>query len=77
MGRETGANKWLKWALIEAAWSHINWCPNGRLAKVYEAAYRRKRDKKKAIKIVARKLVNIVWAVWTYEKEFTMIPDKA
>lgn len=31
-----------------------------------------KKDEKKAIEIVARKLVNIVWAVWTYEKEFTM-----
>ena len=29
------------------------------------------------IKIVARKLVNIVWAVWTYQEEFKMIPDKA
>jgi transposase len=76
MGRETRANRWLKWALIEAAWSHVNWCPDGRLAKTFENAYRRKRDKKKAIKIVARKLVNIVWAVWTYEKEFTVIPDK-
>lgn len=77
IGREVKANRWLKWALIEAAWSHINWCPNGRLAKVYEDALRRKRDKRKAIKIVARKLVNIVWAVWTYEKEFKMIPDEA
>jgi transposase len=72
MGRETRANMWLKCALIEAAWSHINWCPDGRLAKVFENACRRKKDKKKAIKIVARKLVNIIWAVWTYEKEFTM-----
>lgn len=72
MGREVRANRWLKWALIEAAWSHINWCPDGRLAKVFENACRRKKDKKKAIKIVARKLVNVIWAVWTYEKEFTM-----
>jgi transposase len=77
MGRETKANRWLKWLFIEAAWSHINWCPNGRLAKVFENAYRRKRDKRKAIKIVARKLVNVVWAVWTYGKDFKMIPDKA
>jgi len=77
MGRETRANRWLKWALIEATWSHVNWCPEGRLAKTFENAYRRKRDKKKAIKIVARKLVNVVWAVWTHGKEFTMIPDKA
>lgn len=56
--------------MIEAAWSHVRFCPEGRLAKVFQEAYRRKRDKKKAIKIVARKLVNVVWAVWTREKEF-------
>lgn len=72
MGRETRANKWLKWALIEASWSHVNWCPDGRLAGLYRKACDRKRNKKKAIKIVARKLVNVIWAVWTYEKEFMM-----
>lgn len=77
LGREVKANKWLKWLFIEAAWSHVNWCPNGRLAKAFEDACRRKRDKKKAIKIVARKLVNLVWAVWTHGEEFKMIPDKA
>ena len=76
LGRETRANRWLKWALIEAAWSHINWYPNGRLTKVFRDACRRKREKCKAIKIVARKLVNMVWAVWTYGKEFTMNPDE-
>ena len=70
MGREIRGNKWLKWILIEAAWSHIRFCPNGRLARIYRKAYERKKDKKKAIKIVARKLVNIIWAVWTYEREF-------
>jgi hypothetical protein len=52
--------------LIEASWSHLRLCPNGRLARVFEKAYKRKKDKKKAIKIVARKLVNIIWAVWKY-----------
>jgi len=70
LGKETKGNRWLKCVLIEAAWAHLRFCPEGRLAKVFEDAYRRKRDKKKAIKIVARKLVNVVWAVWTYEKEF-------
>jgi transposase len=70
IGRETKGNKWLKWILIEAAWSHIRFCRNGRLGKIYRNAYERKKDKKKAIKIVARKLVNIIWAVWTYEREF-------
>ena len=77
LGRETRANRWLKPLFIEAAWSHVNWFPNGTLAKVFDSAYERKRDKRKAIKIVARKLVNIVWAVWTYEEEFKMMPDKA
>jgi len=72
LGREVKANKWLKWILIEAAWSHLRFCPDGRLAKVFENAVRRKRDKKKAIKIVARKLVNVIWAVWTYERMFTV-----
>ena len=70
MGKETKANRWLKWILIEAAWSHVNWCPEGRLARVFENVSRRKHDKKKAIKVVARKLVNVVWAVWRYEKGF-------
>jgi hypothetical protein len=70
IGRETKGNKWLKWILIEASWSHLRLCPNGRLARVFEKAYKRKRDKKKAIKIVARKLVNIIWAVWKYGREF-------
>lgn len=70
MGREAKGNKWLKWILIEAAWSHIKFCRGGRLSRVYENAYQRKKDKKKAIKIVARKLINIIWAVWKYEREF-------
>jgi len=70
LGKETKANKWLKWIMVEVAWLHIRYCPDGRLAKVFEDACRRKRDRRKAIKIVARKLVNVVWAVWTYEREF-------
>jgi transposase len=73
MGEEAKANRWLKCILIEAAWSHLRFCPDGRLAKVYVDAVGRKRDKRKAIKIVARKLVNVVWAVWTYEKEFMVM----
>lgn len=76
-GRETRGNKWLKWAFMRAAKSHIRYCPNGELAKVHRNACRRKKDEKKAIKIVARKLVNVVWELWTYGKEFKMIPDKA
>lgn len=70
MGRETKGDKWLKWILIEAAWSHIRFCPEGHLAKVFKEGSKRKGDSRGAIKVVARKLVNVVWAVWTHEKEF-------
>ena len=73
VGKETKGNRWLKCILIEAAWSHLRFCPDGRLAGVFENAYRRKGDKKKAVKIVARKLVNVVWAVWRYEREFMIM----
>jgi len=73
LGKEMKGNRGLKCVLIEAAWSHLRFCPDGRLAKVFENAYRRKRDKKKAIKIVASKLVNVIWAVWTYEREFMVM----
>jgi len=69
-GKETKGDAWLKWILIEASWSHIHFCPEGHLAQVFKDASRRKGNSKDAIKIVARKLVNVVWAVWTYEKEF-------
>jgi transposase len=70
MGRETKGDAWLKWILIEAAWAHVRFCPEGRLAGVFRDACRRKGGSRDAIKIVARKLVNVVWAVLTYEKEF-------
>jgi hypothetical protein len=44
--------------------------PCRKAANLFESACNRKGDKKKAIKLVARKLMDIVWAVWTYEKEF-------
>ena len=70
MGRESKGDKWLKWILIEAAWAHVRYCPQGRLASVYRDVSIRKGDSRDAIKVVARKLVNVIWYVWTYEKEF-------
>ncbi len=70
IGRESKGDRWLKWVLIEASWSHIRYCTGGHLAQVFQDACRRKGNSKDAIKVVARKLVNVVWAVWTYEKEF-------
>lgn len=70
LGRETKGDAWLKWILIEASWAHVRFCPEGRLAGVFEDACKRKGNSKDAIKVVARKLVNVVWAVLTYEKEF-------
>lgn len=69
-GKETKGDAWLKWILTEASWSHVHFCPEGHLAQVFKDARRRKGNSKDAIKIVARKLVNVVWAVWAYEREF-------
>ena len=70
MGREVKGDKWLKSIFIEASWAHVRFCPDGRLAGVYADACVRKKSKTKAIKVFARKLVNVVWYVWVYEKEF-------
>ena len=69
-GRETKGDAWLKWILIESAWAHVRYCPEGHLAAVFKDACRRKGRSQDAIKVVARKLVNVVWYVWTYEKGF-------
>lgn len=70
MGRESKGDKWLKLILIESSWAHVRFCPEGRLALVYAEACRRKNCKGDAIKIVARKLVNVIWHIWTCEQEF-------
>ena len=69
-GKETRGDAWMKSILIEAAWAHVRYCPDGHLAQVFKDACKRKGDSRDAIKIVARKLVNVIWAVWTTEKEF-------
>lgn len=69
-GKETRGDAWLKWILIEVAWAHVRYCPEGHLALVFREACQRKGDSRDAIKIVARKLVIVVWCVWTSGKEF-------
>jgi transposase len=69
-GRETRGDAWLKWILIEVAWCHVRYCPEGHLAEVFKETRKRKGNSRDAIKVVARKLVNVVWAVLTYEQEF-------
>jgi transposase len=69
-GKETRGDAWMKSILIEVAWAHVRYCPDGHLAEVFKNACKRKGDSRDAIKIVARKLVNVIWAVWTSEKEF-------
>jgi len=69
-GKETRGDAWMKCILIEVAWAHVRYCPDGHLAEVFKDACKRKGDSCDAIKIVARKLVNVIWAVWTSEKEF-------
>jgi len=46
------------------------------LNRAYEAAVKRKGSKTRVIRVVARKLVNVVWAVLMYEQEFMVKLDK-
>jgi len=60
-------NKWLRWALIEAvtpAITHSPW-----LRRYYEKLKRR-RGAKDARVATARKLAELVWRVWTEEREY-------
>ena len=72
-GKEARGDCWLKCIFIEFAWSHLRFCPEGHLSsRCLGMLVLGKAIVKDAIKIVARKLVNVVWAVWTYEREFTV-----
>jgi hypothetical protein len=52
----------LKWILIEASWPHIRNCPQGHLAEVFKDVRKMKGNNRSAIKVAARKLVNVVWS---------------
>jgi len=69
-GKMMKANKWLKLAMIEATWMHIVHCPNSRISKAYKSAFRRKKNKNKAIVVAARKMTNVIYHIWKNNEKF-------
>lgn len=68
-------NRWLRWALIEAAWVAIGCSP------YFGAYYQRHRDRgKKAnvtIAIVARRLCRIAWTLLRENRDYLTVPPRA
>jgi transposase len=71
-GRILKVNKWLKWIIIEATWVHVIHCPESRITKAYKSAYRRKKNKNKAIIVAARKMVNVIYHLWKNREKFNV-----
>jgi transposase len=64
-------NKWLRWALMEAAWLAIRQSPYGR--SYYEARKRRKGPHTGAVAL-ARRLSEIIWHVWKEQRPYEERP---
>lgn len=63
------ANKWLRWALIEAAWVAIG-C-SGSFGALYRAQRARGKQANTAITIVARRMAKILWHLLRERRSFT------
>jgi len=69
-------NKWLRWALIEASWSAIQF--SGYFAGIYRHARLRGKNKNIAITHVAHRLAQIIWLLMTQKRPYTeTLPDRS
>jgi len=69
-------NKWLRWALIEASWSAIQF--SGYFGGIYRAARQRGKNKNVAITCVAHRLGKIIWLLLTEKRPYTeTLPDRS
>lgn len=71
-GKMMKANKWLKLAMIEATWMHIVHCKKSRITKAFKSAYRRKKNKNKAVVVAARKMSNVIYHIWKNKEKFSV-----
>ncbi len=62
-------NKWLRWALVEASWSAIQF--SGYFGGIYRAARARGKNKNVAITLVAHRLAKIIWLLLTEQRPYT------
>jgi transposase len=69
-------NKWLRWALIEASWSAIQF--SGYFGSIYRCARARGKNKNIAITLVAHRMVKIIWLLLTQQRPYTeTLPDRS
>jgi transposase len=68
-------NKWLRWALVEASWSAIQF--SGYFGGIYRAARERGKNKNVAISCVAHRLAKIIWLLLKEQRPYTeAAPEK-
>jgi transposase len=69
-------NKWLRWALIEASWSAIQF--SGYFGSIYRSARGRGKNKNIAITLVAHRMVKIIWLLLKEKRPYTeTLPDRS
>jgi transposase len=69
-------NKWLRWALIEASWSAIQF--SGYFGAIYRNARARGKNRNVAISVVAHRLVKIIWPLLKDQRPDTeTVPDRS
>ncbi len=64
-------NKWLRWALVEAAWAAIRSSP---YCRAHFAMRQRQKRNKAAIISLARRLSEIIWHVWKERRPYEERP---
>ena len=65
-------SRWLRWILVEAAWSAVQYSQKWK--RIYESLCARTRNKKKAIVAVARKLLCVMYAMMRQGSAYRVTP---
>jgi transposase len=69
-------NKWLRWALIEASWTAIQF--SGYFGAIYRNARTHGKNKQVAITMVAHRMVKIIWLLLKEKRPYTeTLPDRS
>jgi len=71
-GRMLYANRWLKWAFLEAAWVAIGCSPY--FGSIYQRHRARGKKSNPAITIIARRMCRIAWQLLHERRDFTPTP---
>jgi hypothetical protein len=70
------SNKWLRWALIEASWTAIQF--SGYFGAIYRNARTHGKNMHVAITMVAHRVVKIIWLLLKEKRPYTeTLPDRS